>query len=258
VNDPHVVALIYRIEHSESFGYTKAAPLEHEEGPFRIRIEQEMARVEMKEHFATPEAARALVHPFLRAWELDAGLKFDNPNVLRFTYRDAEVVDRNPLSGVVELARAEMLVIGEELLVHQDLVRYPAPPAGLSFSADVDAMFDRWSRYKAGHIPLGPTADFCLTVLVKGGQRSAAAKRYGIDIEVLRRLGDLSAEKGGQAHSRKWKGWSSEYTDKERTWIEAAVKAMTRRAAEFAHNPGGAKRRITMADLPPLVGGQRS
>lgn len=118
-------------------------------------------------------------------------------------------------------------------------------------------MYDRFSRHKTGQIPLGPMADFCLTVLEKGGQRSAAAKHYGIDIRVLSRLGELAAERGGRAHSRKWKGWSSEYTDQERAWIEAAVKAIIRRGAEIAHDPGINRHRIGMADLPSLDGGHR-
>jgi hypothetical protein len=250
VNDSHVVALTYRIEHSESFGYTNAAPLEHEDPQFRIRVDEEMATVEMREHFDTPDAARALVEPFLWAWELDASLKFDDPNVLRFAYQDAEVVDRNPIPGLATLGAGKVTVTGQDLLVHQDLVQYPTPSANLSFSIEVDAIYDRVSRYRAGEIPLGPMADFCLTVLEKGGQRSAAAKKYNIDIKVLSHLGTLAAEKGGRAHSRKWKGWSSEYTDQERIWIEAAVKAIIRRAAEVAHDPRNAKHQITMADLP--------
>ena len=112
-------------------------------------------------------------------------------------------------------------------------------------------MYDRFSRYKAGQVPLGPMADFCRTVLEKG-QRSAAVKKYEIDPLVLRTLADLAGEKGGRVHSRKWKGWPIEYSEQERAWIEVVVKRLIRRAAEVAHNPRAARAKITMDDLPPL------
>jgi hypothetical protein len=250
VNDPHVVALTYRIEHSENFGYTNAAPLEHEEPHFRIRVDEEMATVEMREHFATPDAARALVEPFLWAWELDASLNFDDPNVLRFAYQDAEVVDRNPIPGAVTLGAGKVTVTGRDLFVHQDLVQYPAPPANLSYNTDVDVMHDRLTRYKSGRTLLADTANLCLTMLKlrAGGMRRASAK-YGIAYRVLDRLGNSLANKGGR-DARKADGVGTEYTAQESVWIEAAMKMIIRRVAEVTHDSRSAEYQITMADLP--------
>ena len=252
MNDPHVVALLYRIEHSPIFDYEKAQPCERELPQFRIRIESEQATVEPKCHFATAEEARAVVEPELRAWEFDAALKNDNPDALRFVYLRPEIVDRNPMPGVGHVRGVSMSFSVGKVIPRLGFNEYPAPPSDLAIGIEVAAMFDSWSRYKAQQIPLGPMADFCLTVLETGMQRSGAAKKYDIDINVLSRLKKLAAEKGGRAHSRKWKGWSSEYTDQEHAWIEAAVKAIIRRAAEVAHDPGSAKRQMTMNDLPPL------
>jgi hypothetical protein len=58
MNDPHVVALLYRVEYSPFFTYGKVQPCAHELAGFRIRIESEQATVEPKQHFAAVEAAQ--------------------------------------------------------------------------------------------------------------------------------------------------------------------------------------------------------
>lgn len=51
----------------------------------------------------------------------------------------------------------------------------------------------------------------------------------------------------------KAEGVATEHTDAERTWLEAAVKSIIRRAAEVAHDLSAQRSQITMADLPPLT-----
>ena len=253
MNDPHVAALLYHIGHSPTFNYEQARPRECDLAEFHIRIENDEATAEPQKHFATAEEARNVIEPFLRAWELDAALTHDSPDVLRFIYRSSKIIDRSPPPGAVGLESGDVLVLGEDLNIRMDLEVYPPPPSGLAMmlGSDVEAMFYQWSFYKAGRAPLGHMANFCRTVLEKG-QRSAAAKKYGIDPLVLRTLADLAAEKGGRFHSRKWKGWSSEYSGREFVWIEGVVKKSIRRAAEVAHDPKSNRPLITMDDLPPL------
>jgi FAD/FMN-containing dehydrogenase len=121
--------------------------------------------VEPKTHFATADEARAVVQPVLNAWELDAGLKND-PGALRFVYLRPEIVERNPPPGsaVLHAQTGDYVLFGEEVALRWNRNEYPAPPAGLVVSTEVDAMYDRFSRYKAGQVPLGPMADFCRTV----------------------------------------------------------------------------------------------
>jgi hypothetical protein len=112
-------------------------------------------------------------------------------------------------------------------------------------------MFDRWSRYKAGQALLGDTADFCRGALEKGGGRQSAAKVYSIEREVIDKLGDLADRKGGP-HARKFKGYSGPYSERERSWLEDALKKLIRRAAEVAHEPTASRPLITMRELPEL------
>ena len=200
-----------------------------------------------------------MVEPVLRAWELDAALK-NEPGVLRFVYLRPEMVDvylrpemvdRNPPPGVVTPHTGRISVTGWPPTVRVGRGEYPAPPSGLAIGSEVTAMFDKWSRYKAGQGELADTANFCLTALEgkekeKDKRKKAAAKFRISRKRVLDPLGQL-AERG-----RKYKGYDLPYTETERAWLEVVLKKLIRRAAEVAHDPNAPRPLISMGDLPPL------
>jgi len=100
MHDPHVESLFHRIEHANDVDYVKAPPLEHQEPGFNIRIENARVRIDMRDHYAAVQEARATVEPFLRAWELAVALKL-GPGEFQFVYDRANVVDRNPTPGAL-------------------------------------------------------------------------------------------------------------------------------------------------------------
>ena len=58
MNDPHVVALEYRIEHGPNIDWSRAVPLAREEDRFRVLVETGRVRFEFKDHHASEEEAR--------------------------------------------------------------------------------------------------------------------------------------------------------------------------------------------------------
>ena len=97
-------------------------------------------------------------------------------------------------------------------------------------------------------------AYFCLTVLEhstgkKKGTRPAAGKKYQIGKQVLDRIGELSAEKGG-SEARKADGVATELTESERRFLKEAIRRMIRRAAEKAYDPHKSLPEILLSDLP--------
>ena len=58
MNHPRAVALIHRIEHSDSVHYRYAKPLDVEDSRIRLRIEYGRAQFEFKVHHVTEERAR--------------------------------------------------------------------------------------------------------------------------------------------------------------------------------------------------------
>jgi hypothetical protein len=252
MNDPHVQALHYRIKHADSVDFDKAPPLEHEEPGFSVRIEKGQANVVTKDHYATSESARAVVEPFLRAWELSAAL-FSVVDKFEFLFEYGDVIDRSPTPGIIS-AKAMAYGVGTMTAdAHVGRARYPSPPIGLARDAHVDQMFDRYCMYCENRTTLGDAGNYCLTALelAAGGRRKRAAAHFAIALSVVNTLGMLTATKGGK-EARKAEAAASDYTSAERAWIQEALKAIIRRAAEVASNSTVAHKQITMADLPQL------
>ena len=72
MNDPHVVALLYQVNHDESINYRQAEQLIHEETNFLLEVKDNRARFEMKEHYATEKDARDSIENYIRNWESHA------------------------------------------------------------------------------------------------------------------------------------------------------------------------------------------
>ena len=95
MRDPHVVSLRYCLETDPSLIFDKPPPLERETDQVTLRLAEDMLTCKMKVHYATAAAARAVVDPLLRAWELDVAL-FHGKQVMHFAYQKAEVIDLDP------------------------------------------------------------------------------------------------------------------------------------------------------------------
>ena len=60
MNDPHVVALIYVVEHEESVDYGTAETIKEERSTFRLTLQDGEARFELKEDYASPSKLKRL------------------------------------------------------------------------------------------------------------------------------------------------------------------------------------------------------
>ena len=261
MNDPHVVALWYCIEHGDSVDYGKAQPLDHDETGFRVEIENKQVCFEFKEHYATKDAARKAIEGYIRAWEFDADLR-EGPNSFKLRFDRARIKDRNPTPGVVELRGSATLgsMRARGRLVVTNPKPYPPPPSGIMLTPDVQTMYDRYTGYLQGREPLAGMAYFCLTILERSTKkklnekkkhREVAAEIYGIKSEVLNKIGHLSSERGGQ-EARKASGKDNELTAQDRRFLKEAIKAVIRRAAEKGHDPDSDLPAISLLDLPPV------
>ena len=265
MNDPHVKAIHYFIEHDDPVDYRDADPLVYDDELFRIRADKGEVALEPKVPYATEEEARSAVEGLVRRWEFEATLRAGS-SAFRLLYAGVDVIDRSPPPPGVVLVDPVTFRIGvlkAQARVTKVLAGYPAPPSGPAIEPDdpdASFMLSRLDLYRQGREPLASVANLCLTVLEdsaaqatagKGGKRTMAANRYRIAMTVLDRVGKLSAKKGGPV-ARKAEGRSAAFTKEETRFLEAAVTALIRRAAEKAAEPGGNPPVITMADLPNL------
>ncbi len=253
MNDPHVEAIHYFVKHDNSVYYSDVEPLVHDDALFRIRAEKRNVVLEPKCHYATEEEAKRAAEGFVRRWEFEAALRAQS-GAFRLVYERVEIVDRNPpLSppGTVN-ARAvhwKFTTSEPQVTLTKKQATYPAPPSGSALDPDdpdTKRMLSRLDLYRLGREPLASMANFCLTVV-----KSAGGNKYQISKQVIREVGRLTATKGGN-EARKVDGLDEPFTSEEITFLEAAVTAFIRRAAEKAADPNRDLPCVTMAKLSRL------
>ena len=210
MDDPHVVALNYKVRHGPEFDYSGAKPLSVHTDRFDVQVNDDNVRFLIHAHHATEQEAREAIDDYIRAWELDAALDY-GPSAFRLEFDRAEIEDRNPAPGVT-FVRPRPLRIGVALGTPRIVAKpptYPAPPSkGLARSPDVESMYLRYAGYCEDREPLSSMAYFCLTVLEastgqRRGRRKAAATKYCIDEQVLANLGQLCSAKADPAPGRR-------------------------------------------------------
>lgn len=254
MNDPHVVALIYHIEHDNSVNYEKTRPLVCDEPAFRLKVKDEKVYFKLKEHYATESEARKSIDEYIRVWELDAGLKHGY-DYFELKFDRAKIVDRNPTPGEIDLSAtitSGIPTFSGTLTIAP--ANYPSPPSGLSIDADIQTMYDRYMNRRRGHESLASMAYFCFTTInyIAKTQKVPANQYYKISKKVLNRVSQLSSTKGGRLGARKREGVDEDLTEQEHHFLDEAVKKMIYRAAEKANDPTKNLSQITLSDLPPV------
>lgn len=252
MRDPHVKTLVYKLRHTEDVDYERAGPVQHDIGVCVLRLESEELRCVMKTHFADEASARQAVEPYLEVWKTSAGLEL-GPNEFDFQYADAEIIDRDPQAGEFQARVRIRATAGATLTLHHSRSQYPDPPSRFAVDQLVSDMYYFYRRYREGRERPGVMGYMVLQSLCydSGGIREAA-ERYAVSEAVLRKLSDLTSNKGGRVDGRKGP-YSVPYTVAERQWIEHATKVLIRRAAEYAADPGAQFEQLTMGHLPSLT-----
>ena len=260
MNDPHVTALYYWVEHDDSVDYDNVVPLDYEDDHVEVHLEERQLTLRPKKHYASAQEARAFLEGFIRNWEFDAAVKAGTRE-LELTYMDADIRDRNPTPtppGVAELsmsARVGYPKVSLQLTVGK--AKYPSPPTRLELDSSNPtalAMLSRLDRYHQGRETLAAMSHFCLTVM---GDSVPVAKRttdtrkavrdyYQISVEVQKEVSALSSGKGGN-EARKAEGLQQEFTDADKNLLLTVIQGFTRRVAEKAANPAANLEMITMA-----------
>jgi hypothetical protein len=250
----HVVSLEYALQPDERFTYENPPSVKFETKEARFHLADGILKCEMKEHFADAGAAQKVVDPILRAWEVDADLRH-NRGELRFKYKTAEVIDLSPAppgSVKVTVVGNAVLTVTGTLSTHVTRGTYPEPPPDhFRLNPDAESILRRYEGYLDGREPLPAMAYFCLTVLEgKAGGRGKATAMYRIHKDVLRKIGDLSTNRGDLLNARKANATQQPLSGAESAWLEEAMKTLVRRLGD-TRNPVSLPE-IPMKDLPKL------
>ena len=265
MNDPHVVALIYEVNHRESVNYDEAEPLVVEENAFRLEVRDKKASFYLKDHYADEDAARKPIEEYIREWECEVSLQ-KGPDYFSLKFQYSKIKDRNPLPSKPD--KTDLCVsissgishIESTLCIVTKPTRFPSPPSDVSFNPDVRTLLDRYMNHCRGHEPLTSMAYFCFTFLNYLGEYGlnngttgvgAAARYFRISRRVLTTVNRLCSTKGGPLGARKQVGVGQDLTNEESLFLTEAAKKIIRRAAEKAKSPTKNLTQMTMSDLPP-------
>lgn len=204
MRDPHVVKLQYRLDSAEGVTFRDPPAVEWSLPAFDCKLTDDVLICRTTDHFVSATAARAVVEPFLRSWELHVALQHGRRE-MSFIFEDAEIVDRDPPTGSPKHVQAkivEEIGFGDDFILAEFSRReYHLPPDRFRVSPDVETMWHRYQGYREGREPLQGMAYFCLTALtgLAGGGKGArkkAADLVRVDEAVLRTLGHLTSARG--------------------------------------------------------------
>ena len=211
MNDAHVKAIHYFIEHDDSVDYRDVAPLVYEDDLFRVKAENVVVVFEPKNHYATEEEARSAVEGLVRRWEFEAALRVGSAR-FKLIYARVDIIDRNPPPrGVVpNPVTFDFRVSKAQARVTKVLTEYPGPPSVQALEPNdpnASYMLSRLDLYRQSREQLGNVAYLCFTILldsafeITGGKSKnlkLAANYYQIEGKVLGRVAELSSKKGGR------------------------------------------------------------
>lgn len=228
-------------------------PVTHDQ--FHGQLDQGKLELAMDDHFPSVDEARKPVEAFLKAWEVRAHL---GGHKIGFTFHDSVIIDRNPDPSQARIINGSAVFhcttsMGGTLVVHP--VAYPEPPTWKNCSNMVCRMYDRFAAYQEQRESIYSAGYYCLTELlenaagtVERGGRIKVASKFNIDIEVLKKLGELTSTRGDPLSARK--AGTVPATPTETVWLREAIPRIIRHVAGVEAGDVGAA--LTMAELPIL------
>ena len=241
MNDPHVEALIYVVEHDNSSDYSLAKTIEIEHTTFRLKLEDSEARFELREHFPTWQQAQQAIQPFIQQWELRASLE-PGPGTFTLKFKRPEMIDSKPTPGVISVSA---LPISFNFTISSPTVtvsrQYPQPPYERRMdidNPDVQTMLHRYIGYRQGRELLPSMAYFCHDVFANrlGKDAKHTATKHKISHKLVERVRILASKKGGD-QARHHFAICHPLTQPEVQFLRKAVAAMIIRAAMVAADP---------------------
>ena len=215
MNDPHIDSMTYAVStmgrHVIYSDDLKPLSMELDQiGEFRI-ADNELT-VALTVHCPDEHAARELVEPFLRAWEIHADMTLGH-GAIRFGFTGAAWRDLNPIEGSVSFGFSDHFTVSDSGELRVRLSSYPEPP--LDQLAVVDDLIRdihaRWCQYQEDREPLRSMANYVLTRIVLEAASGpalnpnyqTAARTFGISKRVLDEISVAAALPGTGLAARK-------------------------------------------------------
>lgn len=249
MKDPHVVSLTYKIIEGEGFKFKDPKDVQIDTPVFKGSLSKGILTLQPKEHFESEAQVRLLADDYVRGWEIDAALKSGQPE-FHFRFEGSQIEDRQAAPATAHVHSSIHAHVSTTAMATKVSSDYPTPPVYFQLSPEVEVLWNRYTRYLESREPLLSMSYYCLSFLEgnEKNKRKKAEQRYGIDLSILDKLGDLTTNRGDNTTARKASKTTIPLSVSESAWIKAAIKALIK---HLATRQSGQK--LTMADLPPLT-----
>lgn len=237
MNDPHVTMLEYSFVTNEGVTYKGCQEVIHEEKTHSFVLRDGMLQCSFTIHFPDILSARNYIEPFLRAWEIHSALQMRKKE-FHFRFSNADIVDRcpEPPSPHKIMVGGSVAEVKISATAHAHITRlaYPVPPSNFEVNKVVNVLWERFEKYLEGKEPLLSMAYFCLTYMESiAGTRKRIGAKYSIPLNVLNKLGELTAKEGDELTARKGKGHKlTPLSLENKQWIEATIRLLIEKAGE--------------------------
>jgi len=256
MRDPRVQKIHYRVSSEGAVKYNNPSAISFSNHLGSFDLSNGELQIVPAEHFPDEYSARQVLEPFLRSWEIEADIT-SSVGTIRFAFKNSEVVDRNPpppgSPHVVDTRGVAAGLSSANASIESIRNTYPEPPMEFRATPEVQLAYRRWLDYRQGKEPLLSMAYFVLTLLeTDAGGRQQAANSFQIDIDILRKIGELSSNRGDETTARKVKKGIQlqNLAGPERHWLEVVIPLVIHRLGERA--TGAPLPKISMGDLPQL------
>ncbi|NUM79510.1 hypothetical protein HUU42_01790 [bacterium] len=196
-----------------------------------IVFENEIGRFELISELLTIRTSiedRGAVELFLRAWEFEHEVIGEYPKFyFEFIQTKKIKANQSKIQSATQFNEDENededWMKNETIVIQYNF--YPHPPT-IKIVLEMEAIWNRFQRSRLGiGEPLQACAYYALTVIEKkAGSRKEASKLYSLDINILRKLGELTSNRGEPMTARKALKNTKPLTPIERRWIELVVR----------------------------------
>ena len=235
---PRVTYLRYTVEEQPSYKLPDKAR-DGTIGTFSYSVNKSRAVFQPTVRYADESAARQVLEPLLRAWEIKTALTQGKP-VFAFAFYSCDIQEVAPKPG--ELRGVAMVMFTGRATVEISFGEFPSPAEDFvvdDLTSDL-AQIVLNSRLN----PLAILKDaFSITTRLEYefGTLAEASSYLGISVAALERVQNLATQRSAGAHTRKWfkqgKVMPAELSTGERDWLQRAFKVIVVRAGEALAKP---------------------
>jgi hypothetical protein len=215
-------------------------PYSFEAGGFRGELKADTLTLTPIADFPDREETLAAATALVRAWEIDAGLR----------YRGATIFFEHEYTATAgESGGVGMLRVSATGNIERQLTTYPEAPTEFSASSVAEELFRRYRRFRENRESVQAFAYACITKLeTTPGGLKAAGDLYHISANVLAEIKKLASRPADLEAPRKYDNDAKPLTPFQREWLIRAIEEVIRKVAQSPE--ARAVSELTLNDLP--------